>query len=333
MLNKAEPVLLVLGACNGRHVTGTTRLTKLVFLSEREALASRGDMKERFRFAPDKFGPLTTGMYGQAGFLGSVGMLAKDGKRFQIADKGRRFLGARTHRGAPPRIARGTTGLKKKYGRLELDGLLARACAACPDYAIRSGMRDSVATAGGGVTRTEPSRLAAPGTVFLGCALFLLRKAQSKAGKPDELLETSYACTRKHGLDPILHKALGGKKDGHKPNEHFATPEAVIEMHRYRTRLFGFIEASCGKGGALLPLQMAGRPALPAGASAVTIGVALEYVEGNGALDEHAGVMRPAGVAMLSVGAVIAVGTMARHGRANARSRADLRRLAGGLRA
>ena len=153
MLNKAELVLLALGACNGRHVTGITRLTKMVLLPEGEALTSRGDMKERFRFAPDKFGPLTAGMYGQAGFLGSVGMLAKDGKRFQIADKGRRFLGARTHRRAPPRIARGITGLKKKYGRLEPDGILARAYAAYPDYAIRSEMRGGVATAVGGGRR------------------------------------------------------------------------------------------------------------------------------------------------------------------------------------
>ena len=149
MLNKAELVLLVLGACNGRHVTGITRLTKLVFLSEREVLTSRGDMKERFRFVPDKFGPLTTGMYDQAELLESVGMLAKDGKQFQITDKGRRFLGAKTYRRTPPRIARGITGLKKKYGRLELDGLLARAYAAYPDYAIRSEMRGRVATAGG----------------------------------------------------------------------------------------------------------------------------------------------------------------------------------------
>lgn len=182
------------------------------------------------------------------------------------------------------------------------------------------------------MTRTEPSHLAAPGTVFLGCAFFLLRKVQSKAGKSDELQDLSCTYTRKHDLDPILHKALGGKKGRHKPNEHFAAPEAVIEMHRYRTHLFRFIEASCGKGGALLPLQMAGRSALPAGVSTVTIGLALEYVEGDGALGEHAGVMRPTGVATLSIGAVIAVGMMAWHGRANARFRADLRRLTGGLR-
>lgn len=183
------------------------------------------------------------------------------------------------------------------------------------------------------MTRTEPGRLAAPGAVFLGCALFLFREVQSKADKSDELPDLSYTYTRRHDLDPILHKALGGKKGGHEPSEHFATPEVVIEMHRYRTRLFRFIEASCGKGGALLPLQMAGRSALPAGASAVTIGLALEYVEGNGALGEYAGMMRPAGAAMLSMGAVIAVGLMAWHGRATARFRADLRRLTGGLRA
>lgn len=182
------------------------------------------------------------------------------------------------------------------------------------------------------MTKTEPDHLVALGTVFLGCAFFLFREVRSKADKSDELLEMSYTYMRKHDLDPILHKVLGGKKGRHKPNEYFATPEVVIEMHRYRTHLFRFIEASCGKGGALLPLQMAGWSALFAGVSTVTIGLALEYVEGNGTLDEYAGVMRPMGAAMLSIGTVIVVGMMAWHGRANARFRADMRRLTGGLR-
>ena len=137
MLNKTELVLLVLGACDGRHVTGMARLTKLVFLSEREVLMNRGDVKGRFRFVPDRFGPSTTEMDDQVEFLVSVGMLEKDGKRFQITGKGRRFLEAKTYRRTPPRIVRGISNLKEKYGHLELDDLLARVYAAYPDYVIR----------------------------------------------------------------------------------------------------------------------------------------------------------------------------------------------------
>ena len=145
MLNKTELVLLVLGACGGSHVTGITRLTKLVFLSEREVLTSRSDIKERFRFVPDMFGPFTTEMDDQVEFLKSVGMLEKDEKRFQITGKGRRFLEAKTYRRTPARIVRGISNLKEKCGRLELDDLLARVYAAYPDYVIRLEMRDRAA--------------------------------------------------------------------------------------------------------------------------------------------------------------------------------------------
>ena len=147
VLNKTELVLLVLGACNGRHVTGITRLTKLVFLAEREVLTNSGDIKERFRFVPDTFGPFTTEMYDQVEFLESVGMLEKDGKRFQITGKGRRFLEAKTYLRTPTRIVRGISGLKEKYASLELDDLLARVYTAYPNYVIRLEMRDR-ATAG-----------------------------------------------------------------------------------------------------------------------------------------------------------------------------------------
>lgn len=145
VLNKTELVLLVLGACGGRHVTGMTRLTKLVFLSEREVLTGSGDMRERFRFVPDKFGPFTTEMYDQTEFLESVGMLEKDGKRFQITGKGRRFLEAKTYRRAPRRIVRGISDMKEKYARLELDDLLAHVYTAYPEYALGSEMRSRVA--------------------------------------------------------------------------------------------------------------------------------------------------------------------------------------------
>lgn len=148
MLNKTELVLLVLGACNGEHVTGITRLTKLVFLSEKEVLTGPDDMKERFRFVPDKFGPFTTEMYDQTEFLESVGMLEKDGKKFQITGKGRRFLEAKTYRRTPERIIRGISDLKESHARLELDDLLARVYTAYPEYAIRSEIRDRVAEAG-----------------------------------------------------------------------------------------------------------------------------------------------------------------------------------------
>ena len=148
VLNKTELVLLVLGACDGGPVTGITRLTKLVFLSEREVLTAPDDMKERFRFVPDKFGPFTTEMYDQTEFLESVGMLEKDGKKFLITGKGRRFLEAKTYRRTPERIIRGISDLKERYVRLDLDDLLARVYTAYPDYAIRSEIRDRVATAG-----------------------------------------------------------------------------------------------------------------------------------------------------------------------------------------
>lgn len=105
----------------------------------------------------------------------------------------------------------------------------------------------------------------------------MFREGRSGSDKSDEILEAAYTYMRKHDLDSILRKILGGRKGRHKPSEYFSTPEAVMEMHRYRTRLFGFIEASCGKSGILLPLQMAGWSALLAGVSTMAIGLALGY--------------------------------------------------------
>ena len=147
-MNKTELVLLVLGACDGEHVTGITRLTKLVFLSEKEVLTEPDDMKERFRFVPDKFGPFTTEMYDQTEFLETVGMLERDGKKFQITGKGRRVLEAKTYCRTPERITHGISDLKERHIRLDLDDLLARVYTAYPEYAIRSEMRDRVAEEG-----------------------------------------------------------------------------------------------------------------------------------------------------------------------------------------
>ena len=178
----------------------------------------------------------------------------------------------------------------------------------------------------------EPDHLVAVGGIFIGCAFFLLREGRNKSDRADELLEATYTYIRKHDLDPILHKIPGGRKGRHKPSEYFSTPEVVMEMHRYRTHLFGFIEASCGKAGVLLPLQMAGWSALLAGMSTVAIGLALGYAAGHAAPGDYAQVMRPAGAATAAVSTAIIVCMAAWHGRANASFKADLRRLTGGLR-
>lgn len=178
-----------------------------------------------------------------------------------------------------------------------------------------------------------PDHLVAVGGIFLGCAFFLLREGRSMSDKAGELLETTYTYKRKHDLDPILHKILGGRKGRYKPSEYFATPGVVMEMHRYRTHLFGFIEASCGKSGVLLPLRMAAWSALLAGISTVAIGLAPVHVNGHAALDGYAHVIRPVGVAMAAAWTVIIVSMAAWHGRANARFKGDLRRMTGGLRA
>lgn len=183
------------------------------------------------------------------------------------------------------------------------------------------------------MTGMEPGYLVTLGGIFLACALFLFHEGRGRADKADEVLEVCYMYVRKHDLDPILHKILGGRKGRHKPGEYFATPEVVMEMHRYRTHPFGFIEASCSKSGALLPLQMAAWSALLAGMSTVAIGLALEYAADHDDLGAHAHMLRPAGAAVMAAGTVIVMGMMAWHGRANARFRADVRRLTGGLRA
>ena len=167
----------------------------------------------------------------------------------------------------------------------------------------------------------------------MGCAFLLFREGRGRSDKADDLLEMSYTYMRKHDLDPILHKILGGRKGRHKPSDYFATPEVVMEMHRYRKHLFAFIEASCGKGGMLLPLQMAGWSALLAGMSTVAIGVALASDAGDAALDGQAHLLRPLGAATTAAGTLAVAGMMAWHGRASARFKADLRRLTGGLRA
>ena len=152
-MKKTDLLLLLLYVYDRRPVVGLTRLVKLLFLAQMEALPDdplRARGCAPFDFVAHRFGPFTFDIYDEVEFLQSVGMMADgdgddDGDgRFCITDKGCRFAEQRLLQRIPADQIEGVEKVKKKHCEEELDDLLYYVYTKYPAYTVRSEILDRV---------------------------------------------------------------------------------------------------------------------------------------------------------------------------------------------
>lgn len=138
-IKKSDLILLLLNGDNKFPIEGITRFEKLVFLTQKEILD-----KWEFDFEPDRFGPLATEIYDEIDFLKSIEMIKEVGKKYEITDKGKRFLEKKTYERVHEDLRKRISDLKEKHGREKLDDLLRYVYSNYPDFTVKSEIRDKV---------------------------------------------------------------------------------------------------------------------------------------------------------------------------------------------
>jgi len=66
------------------------------------------------------------------------------GKKYEITDKGKRFLEMKTYERVHKDIRKHISDLKEKHGREKLDDLLRYVYSKYPDFTVKSEIRDKV---------------------------------------------------------------------------------------------------------------------------------------------------------------------------------------------
>ena len=146
-MKKTDLLLLLLYVYDRRPVVGLTRLVKLLFLAQMEALPDdplRARGCAPFDFVAHRFGPFTFDVYDEVEFLKSVKMMVDDDGQFCITDKGCRFAEQRLLQRVPDDQIEGVEVVKKKHCEEELDDLLRYVYTKYPAYTVRSEILDRV---------------------------------------------------------------------------------------------------------------------------------------------------------------------------------------------
>ena len=144
-VKKSDLILLLLNGDNKFPIDGITRFEKLVFLTQKEILDKWDDVHMKFNFEPDRFGPFSSDIYDEIDFLKSIGMIKEEvGKKYEITDKGKRFLQTKTYERVHEDIRKHISDLKEKHGRKKLDDLLRYVYSNYPDFTVKSEIRDKV---------------------------------------------------------------------------------------------------------------------------------------------------------------------------------------------
>lgn len=143
-IKKSDLILLLLNGDNKFPIEGITRFEKLVFLTQMEILNKWDNVKIKFNFEPDRFGPLATEIYDEIDFLKSVKMIKETVGKYEITDKGKRFLEKKTYERVHEDLIKHISDLKEKHGREKLDDLLRYVYSNYPDFTIKSQIRDRV---------------------------------------------------------------------------------------------------------------------------------------------------------------------------------------------
>lgn len=144
-MKKSDLILLLLHGDNRHPIEGITKFEKLVFVTQKEVLDKSKDVKIKFDFGPDRFGPLSMEIYDELDFLKSVDMI-KDGdqKKYEITDKGVRFLEKKTFGRVSEDMKKRIFDIKEKYGKAKLSDLLKYVYTTYPDFTVNSEILDKV---------------------------------------------------------------------------------------------------------------------------------------------------------------------------------------------
>ncbi len=144
-IKKSDLILLLLNGDNKFPIDGITRFEKLVFLTQKEILDKWDNARMKFNFEADRFGPLATEIYDEIGFLKSIGMIKEEvEKKYEITDKGKRFLEMKTYQRVHEDVRKRISDLKEKHGRKKLDDLLLHVYSNYPEFTVKSEIRDKV---------------------------------------------------------------------------------------------------------------------------------------------------------------------------------------------
>ena len=138
-MKKSDLILLLLNGDNKYPITGITRFEKLVFLTQKEVLDKSNSATIKFDFGPDRFGPLSMEIYDELDFLKSVGMITEgNGKKYEITDKGVRFLEKKTFGRVNEDMRKHIFKIKEIHGKEELNDLLKYVYTNYPDFTVKS---------------------------------------------------------------------------------------------------------------------------------------------------------------------------------------------------
>ncbi len=144
-MKKSDLILLLLNGDNRHPIDGITRFEKLVFLTQKEVLDKSDNIKIKFDFGPDRFGPLSMEIYDELDFLKSVGMIEEgDGRKYEITDKGVRFLEKKTFERVNEDMRKHISNIKETYGKGKLNDLLKYVYITYPDFTVNSEILDRV---------------------------------------------------------------------------------------------------------------------------------------------------------------------------------------------
>lgn len=146
-MKKTDPVLLTLHACNGRPVSGITRLVKLIFLiqaGERPAGGRQAPPGEPFDSVAHRFGALAPGIYDEIDFRQSVGMAAADNSQFATTSKVSRFIEQRLFHQVPRERLGRIEGVKSRHCEESLNDFLRHVYTSYPEFTINSEILERV---------------------------------------------------------------------------------------------------------------------------------------------------------------------------------------------
>ena len=138
-MKKSDLILLLLNGDNKHPIEGITKFEKLVFVTQKEVLDKSENVKIKFDFGPDRFGPLSMEIYDELDFLKSVGMVKEgDRKKYEITDKGVRFLEKKTFERVNEDMRKRISNIKEIHGKEKLNDLLKYVYTTYPDFTINS---------------------------------------------------------------------------------------------------------------------------------------------------------------------------------------------------
>ena len=146
-VKKTDLVLLILHAHDRRPVAGITRLVKILFLAQTEALHGRPPRpleSAPFDFVAHRYGPFTHDIYDEIEFLKSVGMANDHDNTYSITEKGSRFVEQRLRRRVLPEQVERIGAVKARHCDEDLDDLLHYVYTKYPAFTVKSEILDRV---------------------------------------------------------------------------------------------------------------------------------------------------------------------------------------------